>query len=148
MKLLIENWRQYLNEEREFGPGVQRIHDYYNSDKAMEAGETSELSGSEVFELAFKLSRMQAEQSVALIDSLGFSPLATKVLMRAVAGLLIAEESDLENKWKAMTRSSSGATNYEIQSLRDARAMNQENLREFLTIWLKKQKEMNNETPT
>ena len=150
MKLLIENWREYLNEdeEREFGPDVQRIHDYYNSDKVMDSElSQSELSGSEVFELAYKLSRMEAEQSVALVYSLGYSPLTTKVIMRAVAGLLIAEESDLKTKWKAIwtptsspwTRSGSNPTEYEIESLRAARARNQVNVREFLTIWLKKE---------
>ena len=99
MKLLLENWREYLNENEENGPGpeVQRIRDAVISqyDDLSQSG----LSDSEVFDMAFKLSRLEAEQSMALIDSLGYSPSVTEIITRVVVEILEAEKADLRREW-------------------------------------------------
>jgi|TARA_R110001583_G_scaffold58932_6_gene175382 hypothetical protein len=103
MKLLLENWRQYLNENEENGPGaeVQRIRDAVISGGALQYDDLSQsgLSDSEVFDMAFKLSHLEAEQSMALIDSLGYSPSVTEVITRVVVEILEAEKADLRTEW-------------------------------------------------
>jgi len=107
MKLLLEQWREYLNENEENGPGreVQRIRDAVISGGALtvisqyDDLSQSGLSDSEVFDMAFKLSRLEAEQSMALIDSLGYSPSVTEIITRVVVEILEAEKADLRREW-------------------------------------------------
>ena len=149
MKLLLENWRKYLNEneENEFGPGMQKVRDYYNSEEVHKYNDLSQsgMTGPEVFDMAYKLSRMETEQTLALIDSLGHSPLTTEVIMRAVSSVLIAEQEDLRKEWIDVHRVRRGQ---DRESLKTAREMSLVRTRDFMTAWAKKRKEMNDETPT